>query len=816
MEQEFKILNSQTENVRENLSDIKGYFFRVLSNWRLFLITIPIALAVAYYVNISTERIYSLHSTIAVKEKQNPLFSTGTNIAFNWGGVSDKVESIRRVLSSRSHNEKVVRELEYYIDYLRQGRFRVEDVYGDTPFLVKLKTDKFQLTNTIITIEFIDNYRFKLSIDFGEESKVSMINYQNNKTHIYDVTTPTFSQEYKLDELIDLPFLNFTLTSVEGLGNISDKSYMIRFLSVDQSVSKYRKVNATSIPNTSLLNVSQSGPNKKRIVDYVNKTVDVLSIAALQDKTNYAFQTLDFITEQFKNTEDSLRLIESDIGKYKKSKGIYNLSLEGSQIFSETTGLDKNQRDLTDRLEYYNNLEDYINTSQNYIDVPAPAIVNIEDESIGEKIRVFTQLSTEKEKLKQEVTSNHPSLIALNQEIQTTKQILLENVSSLKNLLNLNIKNSKRRENDYNYQLKRLPEKEQKLLNFQRKYALTESNYLYLLQKGYEARTAIAATVSDITVLDSAKDTGQKSSKPRKPFNYMVGLLLGTLLPLFIIIAIEVLDTKIQTVEDIEGLSTIPILGVVGKKTTINNLSVFLKPKSTVAESFRALRSNIHFLFDRKKINESKTVMITSSISGEGKTFVSINMATVFALSGKKTILVGLDLRKPKIFGDFDIDNEEGVVNYLIGQKTIEEIIIPSKIENLDIITSGHVPPNPSELIMNSANEELMEYLKNNYEYIILDTPPVGLVADAFELVKYADVTLYVVRQGFTQKGMMKMINDKYAKKEVSNISIILNNFKIKSSYGYGHGYGYGYGQGYHEVEKIPLYKKIFRFIIGK
>ncbi|MFT7330853.1 MAG: capsular exopolysaccharide synthesis family protein, partial [Roseivirga sp.] len=790
MEQEFKILNSKTENSGENLSDIKGYLFRILSNWRLFLITIPIALAVAYYVNISTERIYSLHSTIAVKEKQNPLFSTGTNIAFNWGGVSDKVESIRRVLSSRSHNEKVVRELEYYIDYLRQGRFRVEDVYGDTPFLVKLKTDKFQLTNTIITIEFIDNYRFKLSIDFGEESKVSMINYQNNKTHIYDVTTPTFSEEYKLDEQINLPFLNFTLASVEGLGNISDKPYMIRFLSLDQSVSKYRKVNATLIPNTSLLNVSQSGPNKKRIVDYVNKTVDVLSIAELQDKTNYAFQTLDFINEQFKNTEDSLRLIENNIGKYKKSKGIYNLSLEGSQIFSETTGLDKNQRDLTDRLEYYNNLEDYINTSQNYIDVPAPAIVNIEDESIGEKIRVFTQLSTEKEKLKQEVTSNHPSLIALNQEIQTTKQILLENVSSLKNLLNLNIKNSKRRESDYNYQLKRLPEKEQKLLNFQRKYALTESNYLYLLQKGYEARTAIAATVSDITVLDSAKDTGQKSSKPRKPFNYMVGLLLGTLLPLFIIIAIEVLDTKIQTVEDIEGLSPIPILGVVGKKTTINNLSVFLKPKSTVAESFRALRSNIHFLFDRKKINESKTVMITSSISGEGKTFVSINMATVFALSGKKTILVGLDLRKPKIFGDFDIDNEEGVVNYLIGQKTIEEIIIPSKIENLDIITSGNVPPNPSELIMNSANEELMEYLKKNYEYIILDTPPVGLVADAFELVKYADVTLYVVRQGFTQKGMMKMINDKYAKKEVSNISIILNNFKIKSSYGYGYGYG--------------------------
>ena len=240
-------------------------------------------------------------------------------------------------------------------------------------------------------------------------------------------------------------------------------------------------------------------------------------------------------------------------------------------------------------------------------------------------------------------------------------------------------------------------------------------------------------------------------------------------------------------------------------------MAIALKPKSVVAEAFRALRSNIHFLFDRSTINKPKTILITSSVSGEGKTFVSINMATVFALSGKKTVLIGLDLRKPKIFDDFNVTNDVGVVNYLIGQKTKEEIIQKTSIENLDLITAGPVPPNPSELILNDATNELLDYLKKHYDYIILDTPPVGLVADAFELLQFADATLYVVRQNFTHKGMLKMINDKYKKGELSKISVVLNDFKMKSKYGYGYGYGYGNGQGYYEREKEPFYKRLFK-----
>ena len=335
------------------------------------------------------------------------------------------------------------------------------------------------------------------------------------------------------------------------------------------------------------------------------------------------------------------------------------------------------------------------------------------------------------------------------------------------------------------------------------------------MQKRYEADITIAASVSDISTLDPAKDTGQGPILPRKPFNYMVALLLGTIVPLFFIIAKEILDTHVHSSDDIERMTPIPILGIVGKKTTTNNLTVFQKPRSAVAESFRALRSNVHFLFDRKIKDKCKTIIVTSSVSGEGKTFVSINLATVFALGGKKTILVGLDLRKPKMFVDFEIGNDIGVVNYLIGEESKSSIIQKTKVPNLDIITSGPVPPNPSELLLSSATDELISKLKDEYDYVIIDTPPIGIVSDAVELLKFTDSVMYVVRQKYTQKGMLKLINEKFDKGEITNISIVLNDFSVKSKYGYEYGYGYGYdgygkyARGYHDEYKRSLLKRI-------
>lgn len=808
MDKKFNLIENRTEHI----SDIKDYIFRILANWKWFVFTILIAFAIAYYYNISAQKIYGLSTTISVKEKQNPLFSTGTNIAFNWGGVSDKVESIRKSLISRTHNEKVIKRLNFYIEYLKEGRFRNEDVYGKTNFELELQPNQYQLLNTLIKIDFIDNKSFNLSVDFDPELQYNLINYTNGKTKNLFIENTNFSKQFLVNEYINLPFLKGQISTNDTLKPISSQSFFIQLKTINQTTQKYQNIRAKGLAGTSLVELSLTGTNKNRIVDFLNKTVEVLAEYELEQKTNYAYSTKRFIDAQFKNTSDSLKLIETNIEQFKEKNDIYNLSAEGGVIFSETTGLDKMQQQLNDRIEYLENLENYIKSNTDYTTIPAPAIINIEDGTIASMVGELTNLSIKKEKLTNEVTTNHPSLKLVTDEIETTRNVLLENLSSLKKAIQVNLKNSEKRLNSYNYQLNKLPNKEQQLLNFQRKYSLTESNFVFLMQKRYEADIAIAATVSDINVLDLAKDTGQGSILPRVSFNYMIALLLGIILPLFVIIAKEILDNKIYVTEDIERISPIPILGVVGKNTAKNNLTVYLKPKSSVSESFRGLRSNIQFLFSRNVKDKSKTIMVTSSVSGEGKTFISINIASIFALGGKKTILVGLDLRKPKIFGDFEISNSKGVVNYLIGEEKESSIIQSTKIKNLDVITAGPVPPNPSELLIGDGTNELMKSLKEKYDYIILDTPPVGLVSDSLELLKYADATIYVLRQGYSEKGMLKMINDKYKKQEISNLSIVLNDFKVKSKYGYGYGYGYGkYANGYHEVEETSFLKRIFK-----
>ena len=262
-----------------------------------------------------------------------------------------------------------------------------------------------------------------------------------------------------------------------------------------------------------------------------------------------------------------------------------------------------------------------------------------------------------------------------------------------------------------------------------------------------------------------------------------MALFLGLLIPLLVIVVLFFVNNTIQNPDDISRLTSIPLIGVIGINKDKTDLAVFEKPKSALSESFRAIRSSLQFLYKKNSVAGTKTLMITSSVSGEGKTFCSINIATVFALSGKKTVIVGLDLRKPKLFEEFNLTNSVGVVNYLIKDKTLDEIVKHTSVPFLDVILSGPIPPNPSELILSDRMEDLIDELKNKYDYIILDTPPVGLVADSLELAQYCDVTLYIVRQNFTKKGMITLLNNRVNRGELNNMSVILNSFENKAKY---------------------------------
>lgn len=389
-------------------------------------------------------------------------------------------------------------------------------------------------------------------------------------------------------------------------------------------------------------------------------------------------------------------------------------------------------------------------------------------------------------------------------QMAAVKNVLQENIVTAKSSLvyDLSLLNAKigQAENT----VKKLPAEQQELLKIKRKYDLNDNIYTEFLQKRNEAEIVRASNLSDIHFIDPAKDIGGGLIGPKTSVNYVMALFLGILVPLLFVLVIFFINNSIQNSEDISKLTQIPLLGVIGLNKDSGNMAVFEKPKSALSESFRGIRSSLQFLYKKQQVSGSKTLMITSSISGEGKTFCSINIATVFALSEKKTVIVGLDLRKPRLADEFQLKSSLGVVNYLIKQNSLEEITNSTQVPNLDVILSGPIPPNPSELILSDAMKELIDELKQKYDYIVLDTPPVGLVADSLELVQFADVTLYIVRQNYTKKDMITLLNTRLKRGELSNVSIVLNGYENKAKYGSGYGYGYGYGaysNGYHEEE---------------
>jgi capsular exopolysaccharide synthesis family protein len=314
-----------------------------------------------------------------------------------------------------------------------------------------------------------------------------------------------------------------------------------------------------------------------------------------------------------------------------------------------------------------------------------------------------------------------------------------------------------------------------------------------MLQRRSEAAITQASNTSDIVVLNPPRVGGAIS--PKVNSNYIIGFFAGVLLPFMAFVLLEFLDTRVQSKEDVERITSIPFIGGVGHKSATENLAVFSRPKSAIAESFRALRSNLNYFIGR---NEKAVILVTSSISGEGKTFTSLNLASVYALSGKRTLIVGADMRKPKLFADFDLKNEAGLSNYLAGLADFNSICQRTTYENLDLISGGPVPPNPSELLLSDRMREFIDDARKVYDIVIIDTPPMAIVTDAFVLTPYADHSLFLVRQNYTPKNLMKTVEDYYSTGKLKNISIVLNDISRSGpGYGFGYGYGYAYGYGY-------------------
>ncbi|MCF6142104.1 polysaccharide biosynthesis tyrosine autokinase [Flavobacterium sp. K77] len=801
--------------------DFKGFLIKIGSYWKWFLISLLITFTVAYQVNIRKEKIYGMETMISIKEENNPLFTSNTSLTFNWGGTSDQVQTIATTLQSRSHNELVVDKLQFYISYLTQGEYNLIDAYGATPFYVNIDKSKGQLAGPNIAIKFISESVYEIRIPF-EGTNASMITYANNTYSSTAVQAGEFVKRYKVGQQVNLPFLNWKLEIKENPGLYVGNEYFVRFNDFDGTVSGYKGINVQSNErSSSIITLSMQGTNKARMVEYLNATVKMLISRQLDDKNRFATNTIAFIDSTLIAMEAQLKETGNELKSFRKGKNMFDVEDGGAKFSEKISEFDLKRDEVNRKLAYYNSLKSYLKSSVNYAKLPAPSVAGIDDPNIVANVSRLIALSTQRSEMAYAVKSEK-IFQDFDNQMKAIKNVLLENIATAKSALqyDLSIVNSQISETEST--IKALPEDQQELIKIKRKYDLSDNIYNTFLQKRSEADIVKAANLSDVHFIDPAKDIGGGLIGPKTSVNYVLALFLGLLIPLIFVFIIFFINNSVQNSEDISKLTKIPLIGIIGVNRDISNLAVFDRPKSALSESFRAIRSSLQFLYKQQNLNGAKTLMITSSVSGEGKTFCSINIATVFALSEKKTVVIGLDLRKPKLAGEFNLTNEVGVVNYLIGQKTIPEIINKTHIPYLDVILSGPVPPNPSEMIMSQGMKDLIESLKKEYDYIVLDTPPVGLVSDALELAQFCDVTLYIVRQNYTKKEMISLLNNRVKRGELTNASIVLNGLENKAKYGTGYGYGYGYGYGnygngyYEEEKKKSVYQKVAQRILKK
>ena len=804
---------------KQNSFDFKSFLFKTLSYWKWFLLGLLISFAIAHQVNIRKQKIYGIETTIAIQEENNPFFTSNTSLVFNWGGTSDKVQMVSTTLKSRSHNEIVVNKLQYYIDYYKQTKYFLQDVYGEVPFKVTLDKKQDQLYNKFIKVKMIASDTYQITIPF-ESNTAEVINYYSNRKDLVSVKNKEFKAVYKIGQEVNLPFLHWKLDLANFDSSNFKEEVIIRFNSFDNTVSNCMNLNVIiNEKSGSILKVDVQGTNKNRLVDFLNTTVEVLIKKQLDNKNKFAENTISFIDETLGSMEQQLKNSGDELKDFAKRNDVIEIEEGGASVKEQLLEFDTKKADVERKISYLNSLRKYLKESVDFSKLPAPTIAGIEEPNINTNVAKIIALSIQRSELEYSVKGSF-SFDRIDNEIQSIKKVLLENESTYRNTLSYDLNVANQKIAKIESEISQLPENKQEWLNLSRKYNISDNIYNTFLQKRSEASIVKEANVSDIQFIDPAKDVGGGLLGPKTGVNYVIAFFMGILIPLLLVFFIFFISNSVQNIDDITSLTQLPIIGIVGHKEKASNLSVFERPKSPLSEAFRAIRTSLQFLYKKQNFVGSKTLMLTSSISGEGKTFCSINIATVFALSDKKTIIVGLDLRKPKIFNDFNIKNDSGVVHYLIGQKTLDEVIQTTHIPNLHVLTSGPIPPNPSELILGESMKEMIDELKVKYDYVILDTPPVGLVSDALELSQFCDVTLYVIRQNYTKKDMLTLLNNRTKRGELSNVSILFNGYESKAKYGVGYGngygYGYGYGTGYHEDEEPKQFFAKWKYRILK
>ncbi len=779
--------------------DYKEILFKYIKYWPLFAGSLVGFLLLAYLVNLHNPPIYKIESKFLIKEEENTLnfLDMGPSTT---GGVLPRGQKIANeiiLLKSRTIAEKALEQLPFDVEYYSKGFFINTELYQKYPIQVQVDWNHAQLSNGAIGISWKDNSTFVVEL---LDKEYLAFDPKNEKR--LQMERPFRAQRnFKFNEWVEFPFMKFR---VSNMRSESEGSVIVKFRDNESLISQYTGdsftvASADKLSSILSLSLETTQPQKGR--DYLNMLMNKFLEKELDNKNLIAQNTIDFIDIQLSGISDSLSNAQNTLEKFRIKNRVNNISQQGSAISNELANLEKQLAEAEFKKGYYLNLLEYM-AREEYTEIIVPSGLGIEDPILNNLIEELIRLQAEKSRFLASQTEDSPTVVEVNRRIVQLTASINEAIKNASDNTNLIISDLKKRIFKAQNQFGRLPGTEQDLLNFERKYSLNENIYTFLVQRRAEAAILLASNRPSNEISEHAVLTFLPM-KLKPLLNYFMALLLGVIFPITLIFIKDIFSIYISDVKEIEQKLRVPVLGFIGENKEDSPLVVFNQSRSSITESFRALRTNINFTF---QMDKKLTLMVTSMISGEGKTFCAMNLASVYAIGTKRTILIGCDMHKGFLFKDFNISSAPGLSSYLCSQEDdLKSIIQKSEFPYLDILVPGPVPPNPAELLISDRFVMMLTELKQHYDVIILDSAPLGVMNEALYLTQVVDVTIFVLRQYVSEKKFTSDINSLKQNRGLKNLYVVMNDVSEDQLNHKGYGYGY-YAE---DKAKIPFLKRI-------
>lgn len=790
-------INNNNLSIEEesNSFDYKTLLIRIFMHWAWILGSIIVALVAAYFYIQTLTPVYTVSSSILIKtnDKQSGGISSLEELGYistSTTGVDNAIELFR----SRTLLKKVVNELEFYIRYYKEGAFRDSEMYKSTPVQVWVSPEDAQkMQYARVDMNLIDDKRLEVKVWTKDGQTYNKVFDQ------YPAVLPTSAGIFnfsRMDTLSYDPGMLFYATITAP--TVVAAEYV-------------KTLQLYSRGKTNITDINLKATNVQRSIDFLDKLVQMYNADANNDKNEVATKTAQFIDERIKIINKELGITENEIAEFKQRAGMLDVASSAGLALSEKSGYEKAYEENATQLQLIGHLRKYLNNSDSRNEI-IPANIGLSDNSLSTVVGRYNDMLIERKRLLRTSSESNPAVANLDTGIKLMRENVLLAIQTAEKTMLINQENLKRQLAKFAGKVTDAPVQEKELLGISRQQEIKANLYIMLLQKREENNIALASTANNARIID--EPMGGEQVSPKNIQIYGIAFIAGLGIPVGVITLLMLLNFRIHTRGDVEKLTTLPIVGDVpldGDTETGSQIVVKENCNDLMDEVFRSIRTNIQYMLQ----NDQKVVLFTSTISGEGKSFLAGNIAASFAFMGKKVVLVGLDIRKPGLNKIFQIAKKErGITQYLSDPQHVDLLSLCQQstiASNLYLLPGGVVPPNPTELVARQGLVDAIEILKKNFDYVLLDTAPIGMVTDTMLISRVADISVYVCRSEYTHKSEFRLVNELKRENKLPNPCILLNGIDMnKKQNGYYYGYGrygsygrrYGYGYGYGDLKK--------------